>query len=215
MLTPLLRSEIFQRSIFADNYIASVQQGYKQFIGNTYWEAKQLATFDHLKPFKEKTDYKLSSAVMAYPANTKADYVDNMAKAFINFLEALGIESLYMLEFNQSSLIDFPFENFIKRNAFKRMARTKEKDIGFELEIESLKKVLPLFYFSKRYDTAVLTLLSANDEIPIAFDLCDDGNWHISYPIMVEATVCNTAEKAGFIIGDLQLCSQYYVHSLL
>ncbi len=215
MLTPLHRTRIFHNSPLADNYIAGIQQAYSRGLdGDTYWEAKLLATYDHLEPFQKIERVVNKSVVLAYPAKTKADYINNMPLAFQHFLKTIGIEALYMLEFNQSSLVDFPFENFRKKNAFKRIAKSKNSDIGFEFDISFIPRILPFFLFSNRYNISVLTLLSANNNIPIAFEFCDDGNWHVNYNAGQEEKVVNAAQSAGLEIGDLSLCSKYYLHAL-
>ena len=216
MLTPIPRTEIFQANQFVDNFIAEMQASYAQYIDKTVpREGKMLAEYyDHLEPISPIKEPIMGHCVLAYDAESKKDYVENLPLVLQQFYRELGITQLYLMDFNKTSLLDFPYENFKKQNEFKSLAKGNPKVMGYLLNVDDLHKILPLFFFSKRYDVPVIFFLTANGDVPLSTRMCDDGNLHLNYQEQYDEQVEGAAEAAGLEIGDLELCVAHRVHKL-
>lgn len=214
MLIPVKRSEIFRTSVFADNYIAEMQRAYaRDYNLNSPKEAALLKKYyDHLKPFTTIEKPIDGEQVLAYPAKSKLEYEVNFPLVLKQFLQELGITEIYLLEDNRICITtEFPFQNFHKRNLFKRFGGKKSAAEGYRVTTNKLDKVFPLFFFSRRYDVPVIFLLTAKGKTEIAMRLCDDGNLHISYQKAVEQQIHQAASSAGLRIGDRELCDAHSV----
>ena len=122
MFKPITRPEMFKSSVFADNLIAEFQQIYTTYIDlSVKWEAEMLKKYyDHLKPFQPLGPPINSHCVLEHEAKSKIDYVATFPLVLQNFLTALDIQDLYLTYFNKKNLFQFEFENFRKRNLFKK-----------------------------------------------------------------------------------------------
>ncbi len=216
MLTPIPRAEIFQANQFVDNFIADMQASYAQYIDKTVpREGKMLAEYyDHLEPLAPFDEPVAGHCVLAYDAESKKDYVEKLPLVLQQFYGVLGITQLYLMDFNKTSLLDFPYESFKKQNEFKRLAKGNAKGMGYVLEVADLPKIMPLFFFSKRYDTPVIFFLTAEGDVPLSIRMCDDGNLHLNFEEEYDEVIQEAAENAGFCIGDLELCTVHRVHEL-
>lgn len=214
MLIPVTRYSIFQSSVFADNFIAQMQQSYAtDFDLNSPKEAAMLRKYyDHLQPFNTINKPINRHNVLAYPATSKNDYVANFSLTLQHFFRELDISKIYLMEDTCISIVEeFPFENFSKRNSFKRLGGVKSGQVGYKIHIYNLHKVFPLFFFSRRYDVPVIFFLTAEGETPLSIRLCDDGNLHINYQEEYEQHIHHAAKEAGLKIGDTELCDAYSV----
>ncbi|CAN5293299.1 hypothetical protein BH09BAC1_BH09BAC1_15160 [soil metagenome] len=216
MLTPIPRTEIFQTNQFVDNFIAEMQDSYAQYIDQSVpREGKMLAEYyDHLQAFNPSEEPIMGHCVLAYDAESKKDYVENLPLVLQGFYEALGITQLYLMDFNKTSLLDFPYENFKKQNEFKRLAKGNAKGMGYMLEVADLPKMMPLFFFSKRHDKPVIFFLTATGDVPLSIRMCDDGNLHLNYQEKFDEQIEAAAEAAGLDIGDIEICTVHRVHEL-
>ena len=214
MITAINRSSIFHSSIFADNFISEMQQRYAvDFDPTIKGEAAVLKrAYDHLTPF-ELIDTPISSAcVLAHAASSKKDYAESFPRQLIDFFHLLKIDELYLMQFTNSNLLDkFPFQNFSKRNRFKRLTGGNRTDCGYRFHVKDLQQVFPLFFFSRHYDSPVIFLFTANGEVPLSLRLCDDGNLHLNFQEQYQQQIYVAANKAGLIRGDIEICEKYSV----
>jgi len=217
MITAVHRSTIFKSSAFADSFIATMQQRYAvDFNRIPGQDAAQLKKkFDHLEPFQPIDGTINQHAVLGFNAESKKEYIETFPQRVNCFFNHLGIQELYLLQFTNTNLVkDFPFQNFHNRNSFKRLAANNGNRRGYLLPVSALATVFPLFFFSGVYDLPVIFLLTATGSVPIAVQLCDDGNLHINFQERYSEDIRAAATEAGFEIGDLEICSLYSVHYL-
>jgi hypothetical protein len=193
-----------------------MQASYAQYIDKTVPREGKMLTeyYDHLEPLAPMDEPIMGHCVLAYPADLKKDYVEQMPLVLQRFYTELGITQLYLMDFNKTSLLDFPYESFKKQNEFKRLAKGNPKGMGYKLDVADLPKILPLFFFSKRYDVPVIFFLTATGEVPLSIRMCDDGNLHLNFQEEYDELVEKAAETAGFQMGDLELCAVHRVHEL-
>ncbi len=216
LLTPINRTEIFQASQFVDNFIAEVQASYAQYIDVKVPSEKRMLEkyYDHLEPLAAIEQSITGHCVLAYPANDKKDYIAHLPIAMQRFYAALGITSLYLMDFNNTPLYQFPFENFKKHNKFKHLAKGKANGVGYQIAVQHLHQVLPLFFFSRKYDVPVIFLLTAIGTVPLSIRMCDDGNLHLNFQEMYRRQVEDAASAAELCIGDLEICTVHRLHEL-
>jgi hypothetical protein len=216
MFKPITRPEIFNASVFAENLIAIFQESYASNIDTTVkWEADMLKKYyDHLKPFQPIDPPIDGHCVLAYDAANKKDYIENFPLVLQEFLRALDITGLYLMNFNKTNLFHFGFENFKKRNLFKLFGGKKTDNLGYIVKVDDLHKSFPLFFFSGVYDVPVIFIITASGKVPLSLRLCDDGNLHLNFQLQYQEHIAETAKKTGFEIGDLEMCTQYRVHQL-
>jgi len=216
MLQALSRKALFQASPFADTFVADMQQSYAQDFDLSDAQDRSMLRkyYDHLKPFRP-VDPPLSNdmVILTFPADHQQAYFAQMPLAMAQLLEALGSTQLYFVDFLKTSLEEFPFETYRKRNQLKRLLGGRLDYGGFRLSITDLPIVWPLFYFSGRYERTAIVLI-ADGEVPLALRLCKDGNFHCHYQAIHEGRFIQAAEAAGFNTGDVNLCWDYKVWSL-
>ncbi|MBF8963896.1 hypothetical protein I0P70_11605 [Pontibacter sp. FD36] len=213
MIQPIRRASIFRSSPFADNLIASYQRCYAAMFDATIpEEAKVLRQYyDHREALQPDDAPIVSDLVMAYEAAERPDYVTQLPLRLQHFFNSLGVAQLYLMDFLRSDLNEFPFENFRKKNLFRRMVGRHSEDYNFLLDTSDLPRLLPLFFHARKWDVPVIFLVAADGEIPIALNLCDDGNLHVSCPDRYSQQVQEAALAAGFETGDFTICSRYSV----
>lgn len=216
MLTPITRTKIFQTSQFVDNFIAEVQASYAQYIDVKVPSEKRMLEkyYDHLKPFAPINEPITGHCVLAYPAETKREYLEHLPLAMQRFYAELGIDSLYLMDFNNTPLLHFPFQNFKKHNQFKRLVKGKSDNMGYRLHVANLHKILPLFFFSNRYDVPVIFLLTATGNVPLSIRMCDDGNLHLNFQEKYMGQIAAAANAAELCMGDLEICTVHRLHQL-
>lgn len=214
MFKSLIRQDIFRASVFADNLIAEFQQSYATgFDKSLKRDAAFLKEYyDHTIPFQAIDSPIDSHCVLAYAADSKKEFIEVFPIVLQRFLSELNIQELYLLNFNNINLFNFPFENFRKRNLFKLYGGKKSGNFGYVLRADDLHKSLPLFFFSDVSDIPVIFLITAKGDLPLSLHICDDGNLHLNFQKMYEKLIHETAQKVGFKLGDLELCNQ---HSLI
>ena len=213
MLSPVSRLAAFQNSPIADQFIAEMQQSYAQGLNPDYGpdraELKRL--FDHREPLLPNRIVVDGHCIIAYPAAHLNDYIQSCSLVVQRFLQALSIQQLYLMDFVKTNLLDFPFENFRKRNQFKRMGSFKSNNMCYQLATAHLHLVLPVFYLARKWDVPLIFLLTAEGEVPISLRLCDDGNFHLNYHKKYDQQIRNAAQDAGLKTGNTTLCDQYSV----
>ncbi|WP_299986467.1 hypothetical protein [uncultured Pontibacter sp.] len=209
MIQAIRRTTIFRFSPFADNLIASYQRSYAAMFDATIpEEAKVLRQYyDHREALQPDDTPIMSDLVMAYDAADRPDYVTQMPLRPLQFFNSLGVAQLYLMDFLRSDLNEFPFENFRKKNLFRRMVGRQSEDYNFLLDTSDL----PLFFHARKWDVPVIFLVAAAGEIPVAVNLCDDGNLHVSCPDRYSQQVQAAALAAGFETGDFTICSRYSI----
>jgi len=217
MLTPVSRYAIFQSSVYIDNYIAGMQQSYGADFNtdNALEKAMLKKYYDHLQAYKPQSTASNSYAEMAYPAGSKADYCIHFPLQLRALLTQLGIKDLYVMQFIKTDfLTEFPFENFTKKNRFKRYGGIKRSDVGYRFAVADIATIFPLFFFSGTYDTPVIFLFSATPTIDLCLRLCDDGNLHYNIPAAQHQSFINIAKQLGFATDGDAICTQYSVFYL-
>ena len=204
------RAQVFKLSPFADNFIAQMQQSFASELDvNNKAESALLSKYyDHQKPSCHQAMIIEGHAVMAFIAANRETYFTDLPLPV--FFSKLETEQLFFIDFLDTSMSDFPFENFRKRNTLKKMLGGSLAVDAFSLNAIDVVKVLELFYFSRRYERSAITMI-ADGRVPVALRLCRDGNFHINYLAEYESKVRDAAVDAGFIVGDIDLCWNYKV----
>jgi hypothetical protein len=215
MIIQLRRSTVFKTSHFANAFIAQLQQSYAADLdsGNKAQRILLSRYYDNLKPLGWQQLAIDGHCVMAFPAASQEEYFLGLQKGFDQLFTLLEVAKIYFLDFLNTPLSSFPFENFAKRNQFKRLTGSHPLVEAFAIKSKDIGSVLPLFYFSKRFERASITLI-ADGDLPFALRLCKDGNFHINYQIHHQTLVQTAAITAGFKIGDVDLCWEYKIHCL-
>ncbi|MBW8359243.1 MAG: hypothetical protein K0M63_05485 [Weeksellaceae bacterium] len=213
MFKPVPRKVIFRQSVFADRLIADFQRSYAGCADLTVpYEAAVIRNFyDHLQPLHPTARAICGHAVMSWAAKSRADYTAQFPRVLQDFLNALNIRSLFLMDFTDRNLMDFEFENYRKRNLFKRTGGRNRNGTAYLVDTGTLSGTLPLFLFSGVYDVPVIFLISAENEVPLSLRLCDDGNLHLNFYEHDELRFRTEAEQAGFVWGDLEVCVRHSV----
>lgn len=208
MLKPVTRKNIFHSSITADNIIATMQQSYASDFDliNSSEAAIVNKFYDHQQPFHFMDSPMDNHCVLAYSANSLKDYLNEIPGVLQTLFEALEIKQLYLLDFLNTTLDEFPFQNYKKRNDFRRIAGRNIKHSGYCLDTADLKNILNLFFFSGHHGRPILFFIPTNDHIAISTRLCSDGNFHINFQEQNANQIFKAAKNAGFKVGDIDLC---------
>ena len=122
------------------------------------------------------------------------------------FLQTLNIKQLFVLDMLHTTFDNYPFQNFKKRNDFRRIMGRNLKNGGYLIDTGILKKILTLFFFSGFYGRPVIFFIPADGDASMTIHLCDDGNFHLNFPEKYASHIAEAAITAGFIMGDLDLC---------
>jgi hypothetical protein len=217
MLTPISRRAIFQASAFADQFIAEMQQSYAGDLDpNDDRDAAMLSKlYDHRQSIQAGIPLIDGHCVIAYDTALLADYQQSFPLVLHSFLQELSISQLYLMDFVKTNLLDYPFENFKKRNRFKRLGAVNNNRIGYLVQVEHLPEVLPLFYFSRKWDVPLIFFITAQGKVPLSMRLCDDGNFHLNYPKSYHPKIAEAATGAGLVMGDLEICGKHSVYYLV
>lgn len=208
MIKPMSRNAIFRSSPIADNFIASIQQGYANDFDLTV--PAEAATvkkyYDHLKPYRSIDAPIDKFGVLVYRTHSLKTYIVEVPGVLNQFLQMLNIKNLFVLDFLKTSFENYPFQNYKKRNDFRRIMGRNLKNGGYLIDSEILKKILTLFFFSGFYGRPVIFFVPADGDVSMTIHLCDDGNFHINFQEHYSAQILNTAKIAGFTFGDIDLC---------
>lgn len=213
MIAPRSRSAIFRASPYADHIVAAMQQAYASDFDLS--DKKDAACvqrhYDHLQPFQPAEWPQEQHFVLAWGAEDIKHYEQGMGDVLHHFLSLLGIEQVYLID---PLYEPFPFESFSKRNAFRRLTGSTLDHTGFLLDTAHLGQLLPLLLFSGIYGRPVLYFIGSNDHLPLAFSLCDDGNFHTTCLSTDYPTVKEAAERSGLFTGDIELCAAHSIYTL-
>ena len=170
--------------------------------------------YDHLKPFAPIPAPINTGCVMTYLVNNFQEYLEQVPVALVQFLKALQIEKLYILDFLNTALSVFPFENFRKRNCLKRLLGGKLNYTGLLSDTTIVAEILHLFLFSGLHGRPVIFFITAKGVVPLSVRLCDDGNFHLQFQVQFSNQVLEAAHKTGFTIGDVDLCWEHSIYKL-
>ena len=146
MLTPLKRRSVFKSSTFNDYIIAKFQQSYANDLDASVPSERKLLNqfYDHLTPLTPGYNEPTSHCVIAYDTESRLDYLKNFPRQLSFFLLQLGITEQFLLRFTDTNLLtEFPFENFTKKNRFKRLGAIKEPNTAYVVKTENVEKLLP------------------------------------------------------------------------
>lgn len=211
MIQLISREEVFYRSSLVDHYISNSQKfWYKQFGAQVtdYFNEKTVLEedpYDHLEPFHENKEVLDDFAVLGYPKN-KMDYIKNRSIALIGFFEQMGISQLYLMDEMKFDWLQFPYRSREKSQAIRDIVNKPAYHEAFEMDTDDLVKMLPLFNYSGRHSVAIILLFSANTPVPLGMFLCDDGNFHTSFPARDREKLSAASSHAGLIMGGLEVC---------
>lgn len=211
MFRAISRRKLFRKSEFTDVLIAGFQQSYADCADLTVpSEAAVIRKYyDHLTPCRSTDKAIKGDAVISWPAKSRSAYTEEFPVQLQNYLRLLGIADLYLLNFTDGNLMDLDFENFRKRNIFRRNGGKNRSGLAYGIRTEELHHTFPVFMFSRVYDIPVIFLISAEKKVQLALRLCDDGNLHLNFYGSDREQFLGKAAEAGFVVGDLELCDQY------
>ncbi|EMR03229.1 hypothetical protein [Cesiribacter andamanensis] len=215
MLTPLSRKDIFSQSPVADGMIAEVQGFYARGFDEAVPEELEVLNrlYDHRQVLQPGNKAPQAEAILTLRARTRSGYARRFPKALQGFLEQLGCRHLYLLDWLAFSWQEFPFETADKAATFSRLAQGRLEPGGFLLEIRQLSRLLPLFFFSGRFDGPVIYLIAA-EGLPLSLQLCDDGNLHLAFHEQDRPALEAAASQAGLLLGGDEVCFVYYTQKL-
>ena len=213
ILQPHTRREVFETSSFADNFIAQMQQSFAAELDENDQAEKALLRkyYDHLEPAYHEVVRIEAHAVFAFKSESRASYFRDLPLEV--FFSKLETRKIFFIDFLDTGMMDFPFQNFIKRNVLKKMLGGSLEVKAFSLQPAVVMKVLELFYFSGQYERSAITII-AEGSVPVALRLCKDGNFHTNYLEADRKQVEQAAIGAGFLVGDIDLCWDYSVWNL-
>jgi hypothetical protein len=212
MITTLSRRNYFLLSPFADSFIASMQHSYAAGLDETdKLDRKVLQErFDHRQPFVQPAMAIDGHCVIALPATSKREYNIRLPIQLTELLTRLHCTQVSLLDFINTDFARFPFENFSKRNRFRRLTAHMERDLVARFAPSLLNEMLPLFLFSGCYDVPVIFIIS-DGPVPLSLRLCDDGNFHFNFLETDRSRILEAAELSGFATGSIELCDAYSV----
>lgn len=218
MLQLISRAEVFLRSPFADHHICSCQQEMferledKETTYIDYQTTPVKDAYDHLQPFNKSSRAPDDFAVIAYQKKDREDYVVNCPAAFGQFCKLLDIHKLFLIdELKYDWLLHFPFGSSEKRDALKSIINLSVYDEAFELEIDDLSTLLPLFFYSGRWGVPICYLFPSESSADLLIFLCNDGNFHMAFPATDRELINEVAITAGLKMGGLEICNRYSV----
>jgi hypothetical protein len=212
MITTLSRHNYFLLSPFADSFIADMQQSYAADLDETDKRDRQVLRerFDHRQPFAQERMTVDGHCVIALPAASKIEYHKRVPIQLMGLLTQLKSTQVSLLDFINTDFSQFPFENFSKRNQFRRLTAGMQRDKVVRFDISHITEMLPLFFFSGCYDVPVVFIIS-DGPVPLSLRLCDDGNFHLNFLEANRSLVVAAAELSGFVTGGIELCDSYSV----
>lgn len=165
---------------------------------------------DHTEPVHDGERLIDDSAVLGYSRKNIGDYVTNRSKALIRFFEIMHIRQLYLMDERRYDWLRFPFGSDEQLAALKSLVNVPSYREAFEIDIEDLEFILPLFHNSLRHSIPIIFLFSANDKVPIAMFLCDDGNFHTNFHTDDREKIFYVASAVGLVMGGVEVCSDMY-----
>lgn len=210
MITTLSRRNYFLLSPFADSFICRMQQAYAVDMDEEDKRDRKILRerFDHLKPLAQPVMAVDAHCVIALPATTKTEYQKRLPIQVAELLRQLGSTQATLLDFLNTDLSQFEFENFTKRNQFRRLTGGIRRDKVVRLDVDCLVQLLPLFLFSRCYDVPVIFILG-DGPVPVSLRLCDDGNFHLNFQEANSSRIIEAAELSGFVTGTIEICDAY------
>ena len=165
---------------------------------------------DHKKPVHDGKELTDDFGILGYSKKNKADYVANCLKALIRFFEIMHIKQLYLMGELKYDWLRFPFGSQEKLAALKHMINAPSYREAFEIDIEDLDFIFPLFHYSDLHCMPLVFFFSANDQVPIYMLICDDGNFHTDFHSGDREKIFYAASAVGLVMGGLEVCSNRY-----
>lgn len=212
MITVLSRRNYFLLSPFADSFIAKMQEAYAVDLDSTDKRDRKVLRqrFDHLQSFARDPVSVDAHCVIALPATSQNDYATMLPKHTAALLSRLECNTVTLLDFINTDFSLFPFQNFSKRNRFRRLTADMRRDRVVQFEPGRVPELLPSFLFSRCYDLPVIFLIG-DGPVPVSLRLCDDGNFHLNFCETDRPRITEAAKLSGFITGSIELCDAYSV----
>src|SRR5688572_26212789 len=101
MLYPLSRKAIMEASPFADQFIFEMQRSYAADLDLTDRVDRSLHRkyYDHLRPLQEGHPSIDGNCVLAYIADNRNDFFEQMLPVLVQFFEELKVQQLYFTDF--------------------------------------------------------------------------------------------------------------------
>lgn len=161
---------------------------------------------DHTKPVHDGEKLTDDSAILGYSKKNEADYVENCLKALIRFFKIMHIKQLYLVGELSCDWLRFPFESQEKFAVLKGIINAPSYREAFEIDIEDLDFIFPLFHYSDLHCMPLIFFFSANDSVPIYMFICDDGNFHTGLHSGDREKIFYAASAAGLVMGGLEVC---------
>lgn len=213
MIQLISREEIFFKSSLVDHTISRLQQlKYQEQgwnldagfdIGETGIQGDD--PYNHFEPFHDTCDILNDFAYIDYRQSNTISCLTHRSTAFTRFFELMSIKRLYLIDELKYDLVSFPFGNREKREAFKSIVKQATYSEAFELDIEELPTLLPLFQCSKRHSIPIIWLFSANTQFPFTAFLCDDEHLHTCSLSKDREKLISAALGAGVTIKWIEI----------
>jgi hypothetical protein len=210
MMQSLARSDIFRQSAFVDKQIAFAQQAtFRTINQDDPGEVAYMMSFlDHLQAFKPQPEPLDAFCVLAYGAETRAEYEHNFPLVMADFFTRLKIEQVYLLTECKNDWKDFVFEKEEKQKQFFTLVNGQTNGVGFLITVKDLPDILPIFFFAHA-DHPHINLIPPAGNIPVDMFLCKDGNLHTLFDERNHAQLKAAAEGAGLYMGSFEVCQLY------
>lgn len=234
MIQLISREEVFSGSRLADHYISDAQRPYFEEKtgdeGITYGyevleesmsdytdDEESLYSYDeegsllkdlddHTEPVQGGERLTDDFAVLGYSKKNIVNYVVDRSKALIRFFEIMHVTQLYLMDEKRYDWLRFPFRSREKLAALQKLVNMPSYREAFKMDTAELEFILPLFHYSSRHSMPVILLISADDKVPIAMYLCDDGSFHTSFHSQDREKIFYAASAAGLVMGGVEVC---------
>lgn len=210
LLQPISRKQLFQSSLFVDNFIAESQQSWGELVTRTH----RLRHFDHCSPFQASAPATEETSVLALPAQSRQLYRKSMPSSITALGNQLAITSWYLMGLDNRSILEFPFEHLKNRNLLRKAGMSNDAGFAYEMNSEAIPAVVSHLLFSRHQGMPFLFMLPAAGSLPLAVWICDDGNLHTQHLRSDKNRIVDAAKAAGFSTGDITLCSQVSICTL-
>ena len=162
---------------------------------------------DHTKPIHDGGRLTDDFAVLGYSTRNAGDYLANRSKALIYFFKIMQIRQVYVMDEQRYDWLRFPFGSQEQLAAIRSLVNAPTYREAFEMDIEDLEFMLPLFHLSPRHSMPIVLIISTDDRVPIAMFLCDDGNFHTNFHTGDREKIFYAASAAGMRMGGVEVCS--------
>lgn len=207
MMQVINRTDIFKKSVFVDNQIALEQQSIFRTVNRDDPDevAYMMPLLDHVHAFQPQQEPLDGFCVLAYAAETRAEYDNKFPQSIVDFFTRLKIEDLYLLTVIRNDWKEYIFENKEKKEHFLNIVNDQTNGVGLRLQAKDLPEILPLF-FRAHPDHPHINLMPALGDVPINLLLCKDGNFHTLFDESIHEQLKTAACEAGLMKGSYEVC---------